>query len=606
MKRVFAASLLIVAVLPLLLRAQVSTPEITAAELTAHIKYLASDALEGRGSGDKGNELAAAYIAGLLKGYGIPPALPSGYYQPFDFVSSVKLGGANALAFEGTGVPGGKKAATADADFRPFGFTSNDTVHGALLFAGYGITAPDGSYDDYKAVDAKGKIVVVLRYSPEGNDPHGMLNQYSSFRNKARTARDKGAVALLVVTGPNDDPDDDLVKLSFDQAFANSGIPAVCVKRSVVAPFFAAKGWTLKALQDSMKSTKAPVVLDFPGVGASLTTEVVKVNATTSNVIGYLPGNDPALKEQVIVLGAHFDHLGYGGPGSGSLKPDTIAIHHGADDNASGTAGLLELAQAFASVKGSLKRGIVFTFFSGEELGTLGSGYYVNNPAVPLTSTVAMLNMDMIGRLSDRTLTVGGTGTSPVWEGLLARYNTDSTFVLKMTPDGYGPSDHAQFYGKDLPVLFFFTGTHNDYHKPSDTWNTINYPGEEQVVRYVYRIAKDLDGIAERPAFAKVQSAAPLGGGGDTRGFRVTLGVVPDYGATVEGMKIGGVRPGAPADKAGMKAGDVIVGMGGKKIMNIYDYMGVLGELKVGDSVEVEIQREGKLIKLTAQMTKRQ
>lgn len=605
MKRTLSTLLLFAALFPIPLRAQEQSPAITAGEIMTHVKYLSSDALEGRGSGDKGNQQAAAYIAGLLKAYGIPPALPSGYDQPFAFVAAVKLGGGNALAFEGPGIAGGRIAGAVNVDFRPFGFTSNESVHGALAFAGYGITAPDGSYDDYKGVDAKGKIVVVLRYSPEGTDPHGVLNQYSSFRNKARTARDKGAVALLVVTGPNDDPDDDLVKLTFDQAFANSGIPAACVKRAVVEPFVAAKGWSLKALQDTMKSTRTPVVFDFPGVTASLTTEVVKVNDTTANVIGYLPGNDPFLKNQVIVLGAHFDHLGYGGPGSGSLKPDTVAIHHGADDNASGTAGLLEVAQAFASVKGTLKRGIVFAFFSGEELGTLGSGYYVNNPPVPLTSTVAMLNMDMIGRLNNRALTVGGTGTSPMWDSLLTKENADSTFVLTRTPDGYGPSDHAQFYGKDLPVLFFFTGTHNDYHKPSDTWNTLNYAGEEQVVRYVYSIAKDVDGMSSRPLFVKVQSAAPAGGG-DTRGFRVTLGVVPDYGATVEGMKIGGVRPGAPADKAGMKAGDVIVKMGGKKIMNIYDYMGVLGELKAGDSVEVEVEREGKLVKMTAQMTKRQ
>jgi hypothetical protein len=604
MKRVFASLLILAAAFPLLLQAQVSTPAITAAELTEHITYLASDALEGRGSGSRGNEQAAAYIAGLLTQYGIPPALPSGYSQPFEFVSSVKLGTANALVFEGTGVPGGKKTAGADADFRPFGFTSNESVRGPVLFAGYGITAPDGSYDDYKGIDAKGKIVVVLRYSPEGTDPHGVLNQFSSFRNKARTARDKGAVALIVVTGPNDDPDDDLVKLSFDQAFANSGIPAVCVKRSVVEPFFTAKGWSLKSLQDTMKSTKTPVVFDFPGIAASLTTDVVKMHATTSNIIGYLPGNDPALKEQVIVLGAHFDHLGFGGPGSGSLKPDTTAIHHGADDNASGTAGLLELAQAYAARKGSLKRGVVFAFFSAEELGTLGSAHYVNNPPVPLASTVAMLNMDMVGRLNNRTLTVGGTGTSPMWDSLLTRYNTDSTFVLKTTPDGYGPSDHAQFYGKDLPVLFFFTGTHNEYHKPSDTWNTINYAGEEQVVRFVYNIAQAIDGMGERPLFVKVRSTAPAGGG-DTRGFRVTLGVVPDYGSTSEGMKIGGLRPGGPAEKAGMKAGDVIVKMGGKKIMNIYDYMGMLGELKPGDSVEVEVARDGSLMTFTAHMTKR-
>ena len=602
MKRSFSLSLLCALAFPILLRAQVSTPEITAAEISAHIKYLASDALEGRGSGSKGNEQAAAYIAGLLKEYGIPPASTAGYLQPFEFVSAVKLGASNALVLESGA---GKKEYAVDREFRPFGFTSNASVRGPVLFAGYGITAPDSSYDDYKELDVKGKVVLVLRYSPEGNDPHGLLNQYSSFRNKARTARDRGAVALIVVTGPNDDPDDDLVKLSFDQAFASSGIPAICMKRSVAEPLFAAKGWTLKALQDSMKLLKKPVGFEFAGLSASLTTEVVNVHATTSNIVGYLPGNHPALNDQVIVLGAHMDHLGYGGPGSGSLKPDTNAVHHGADDNASGTAGLLELAQAFAAEKSGLKRGIVFIFFSGEELGTLGSGYYVNNPLIPLAKTAAMVNMDMIGRLENKALTVYGTGTSPGWSALLARYNSDSTFVLKPVPDGYGPSDHAQFYGKDIPVLFFFTGTHNDYHKPSDTWDRINYPGEEKVVRYVYRIAKDIDGMADRPLFAKVQTSAPAGGG-DTRGFRVTLGIVPDYAEGSEGMKIGGLRPGGPAEKAGMKAGDVIVKMRGKKIMNIYDYMGMLGELKAGESVEVEVMREGKHVTLTAEMAKRQ
>jgi Zn-dependent M28 family amino/carboxypeptidase len=286
------------------------------------------------------------------------------------------------------------------------------------------------------------------------------------------------------------------------------------------------------------------------------------------------------------------------------LQPDTVAIHHGADDNASGTAGLLELAQAFASDPAPLKRGLVFAFFSGEELGTLGSSYYVNNPPVPLARTASMVNMDMIGRLDGKTLTVYGTGTSPEWNALLAKYNGDSTFTLKTVPDGFGPSDHAQFYGKDIPVLFFFTGNHSDYHRPSDTWDKINYAGEEQVVRYVYRIAGDIDGEAVRPPFTRTASSAPTEGA-DTRGFRTTLGIIPDYNGGGDGMKISVVRPGGPADKAGLKAGDIIVSMAGKKIVNIYDYMEMLGKLKGGDRVDLVVMRDGKPLNSTAEMAAR-
>jgi Zn-dependent M28 family amino/carboxypeptidase len=215
-----------------------------------------------------------------------------------------------------------------------------------------------------------------------------------------------------------------------------------------------------------------------------------------------------------------------------------------------------------------------------------------------------MVNMDMIGRLEGKTLTVYGTGTSPGWNALLAKYNADSAFTLKSVPDGFGPSDHAQFYGKDIPVLFFFTGNHNDYHRPSDTWDKINYAGEEQVVRYVYRLAGEIDKEASRPPFTRTASPAPSEGG-DTRGFRTTLSIIPDYNGGVEGMKISVVRPGGPADKAGLKAGDIIVSMAGKKIVNIYDYMELLGKLKGGDRVDLVVMRDGKALNCTAEMATR-
>jgi aminopeptidase YwaD len=581
---------------------QTTSPEITAGELQTHIKFLASDALEGRGSGTEGNRKAAEYIVNLLKSYGVKPAGDSaGYYQPFDFVSSVKLGAGNMLKIASG--KGTELVAAPDVDFRPLGFSSNSSVTAPLVFAGYGMMATDSSYSDFSGVDVSGKIIVALRYSPDGNNPHGALTPISSFRNKARFARERGAVGLILITGPNDDTDDDLVKLAFDQAFANSGIPVVSARRTFLEPLLASTGWTWKSIQDSIAARRKTVTIAFVGTEATLSTNVEKVYARTANIVGVLPGTNPALDTQYVVLGAHFDHLGMGGPGSGSLQPDTVAVHHGADDNGSGTAGLLELVQELASHRSSLQRSVVITFFSGEELGTPGSACYVNHPRFPLSQSIAMINMDMIGRLTNKKLTVYGTGTAPQWTPLLAKYNADSAFTIVPVPDGFGPSDHAQFYGKDMPVLFFFTGTHNDYHKPADTWDRINYPGEEQVVRYVDRIATDVIN-GEKPTFTRTASA-PASGGGDARGFKVTLGIVPDYGESAEGMKIGGTRPGGPAEKGGLKSGDVITRMAGKKIMNIYDYMGLLGELKPGDKVEVEVNRAGTTMKFTVDLEKR-
>ena len=585
--------------------AQDPVSSITADEIRSDIRYLASDELEGRLTGTRGNEKAASYIEEVMESAGLLPAGEDGsYLQKFEFVSAVKLGSDNAMEITAPGMKDGKKELEADVDFRPLGFSSNVTVSGELVFVGYGISAPDNKYDDYADVNVSGKLVVALRYSPDGADPHGELNRFSALRNKARTARDRGAIGLILVTGPADEADDEIIKLSFDHAFANSGIAAISMKRAVLEQILAPTGNTLKAIQDSIKASRKPMTFVVPGTTVNLTTDVEEITGTSANVAGYIEGSDPAEKDQVVVVGAHFDHLGYGGPGSGSLVPDTVAIHHGADDNASGTAGLLALVRAYGAHREDVKRTTLFLAFSGEELGTLGSAYYVNHPFFPLEKTVVMVNLDMIGRMENRTLTVYGTGTSPTWPKVLAKEDADSSLVLKEIADGYGPSDQAQFYAKDLPVLFFFTGTHNDYHKPSDEWEKINYPGELTVVRYVSKILNDIEGMPERPQFTKAASSAPMGGG-DARGFTVTLGIIPDYGEGKNGMKIGGIRPGGPAEKAGLKSGDVIVKMAGKKVMNIYDYMGILGELKAGDKVDVEVIRDAKALTVTAVMQKR-
>jgi hypothetical protein len=587
---------------------QTSTPEITSGELREHVRYLASDQLTGRGSGTEGNTEAALYIAKNLKLWGIKPAGVNGtFFQPFDFVSAVKLGEKNAVVITGPDVPGGLRKLIVDTDFRPFGFSISASVEGELVFAGYGVSAADKQYDDYEGLDVKDKIVVMLRYGPDGSAPSSEFQRYTALRNKARVAREKGAKALVMINGPADESEDNLYRLALDQGAGSSGIVAVSMKRDILEQLFLSSGWSLKVLQDSMRVTKKPNSFPLAGAQMKLDVEVTRVMSQTSNILGYLEGTDPARQGEAVILGAHMDHLGMGGPGSGSMTPDTTAIHNGADDNASGTAALLELAQYMSAQASKLNRTYIFAFFSAEELGTLGSAKYADEPMFPISSTIAMLNMDMVGRLQNRALTVGGTGTSPVWPALLNRHNADSTFVLSMNPDGFGPSDHAVFYGKDIPVLFFFTGTHDDYHKPTDDWDKINYDGQWKITRYVQAIVNDLDTMQTRPGFVRVQVASSSRGDqrGDTRGFSVTLGIVPDVAESSTGMKISGVRPNGPAEKAGLKAGDVILAMGGKKILNVYDYMGILGELKAGDEVEVEVSRDGKVLKVLAVMQKR-
>jgi Zn-dependent M28 family amino/carboxypeptidase len=328
------------------------------------------------------------------------------------------------------------------------------------------------------------------------------------------------------------------------------------------------------------------------------------------NVIGILPGHDPVLKNEAIVLGAHYDHLGHGG--SGSLAANSTEIHHGADDNASGTAAVIELARIFAGQK-SNKRTLVFIAFSGEEDGVFGSKYYVNNPVFPLDKTIAMINLDMVGRLQNEKLTIGGIGTAHEWKDLVNVQNTKGTnriisvgpngaeaenispsFTLFLNEDGFGPSDHSSFYGKNIPVLFFFTGTHLDYHKPSDTADKINYEGESKLVNYVAAIAKSVDENPTRPTYAVAKSSNT---GGRTT-FSVSLGTIPSYADSTDGMELDGVRDGSPAAKAGLKKGDKVIKLAGKDIKNVYDYTDALSGMKPDVEYEVVINRGAETLTL--------
>lgn len=324
-----------------------------------------------------------------------------------------------------------------------------------------------------------------------------------------------------------------------------------------------------------------------------------KVKTQGMNVIGIIRGNDPVLRDEAVVVGAHYDHLGYGGR---NALDSSKAIHYGADDNASGTAGILELAEYFASNKSSLKRSVLFMAFSGEEEGLFGSQHYTKEPLMSLEKTQAMINMDMVGRLNDSSiLIVEGIGTSPVWKDLINSFDESKPFKLRFKPDGVGPSDHSPFYRKGVPILFFFTGLHKDYHKATDTKEKINYEGQKLVLDLVRRTIEDVASRSDTIPYTIVPEDTTK----KVSAFKVYVGGVPDYGYDGEGLKISDVTPNSPAQKAGLKTDDIIIKFGETTIKNIYDYTGVLSKYKPDDVVELVIKRGGETVTLPLKLAAR-
>jgi aminopeptidase YwaD len=585
-----------------------SAAALSSERIRAHVEFLASDQLQGRGAGTPAADQAARYIEKEFRSYGLKPLTKAGYLQSFTFVARVELGPQNLFQ-----VKAGKSEQSykVGEDFMPLAFSSGEAATGEVVFAGYGISAPELQYDNYAGVDVKGKLVMILRGSPDGDNPHGKFAAFTQpgleIQNKTLKAREKGARGVIFVSEEKVFRHDRLSRLHHDLNFLDAGIPTVVISRVLANTILEERKsppvkseFTGADAVERAKQRTAPLALE--NLTVSFKTDVSKVNGKTANVVAVLPGSDPQLASEYIVIGAHYDHLGMGGPGSLAANPEG-QIHHGADDNASGTSALLELARVMTMKRDQLKRSVIFIAFSGEELGLLGSAAYVKNPPVPVTSIVAMLNMDMVGRLRNQSLFIGGMGTSPVWKPLVEKLNTSgSRFQLSYGQDGFGPSDHQSFYVKDIPVLFFFTNTHDDYHKPSDTADKINADGIRQVAEFVREIATDVANEAQRIAFTKVKSESKPTSGG----FRVYLGTIPNYSDQSDGMKLDGVRPGSPAERAGLKAGDLITRLGKTPVKNVYDYTYALGELRAGEEVEIAIRRDGREMTLKITPEKRQ
>ena len=569
------------------------SPKITSGEVTNHIKYLASDELAGRFPGTDGDKLTVEYIVNEFEEYGITPAGEDGYLQPFDYISEIKLGKDNSLS-----IGNGELIKGSGEEFTTLYLSANGTAQGNIVFVGYGINAPELNYNDYAGIDLKGKIALMLMYSPGYNNPHdNPFSKYERLRIKCAAAKEQGAAGIIVVKGP-ESGEDELVKLRMSGPGETMDIPVMNVKRSYVEYIFTnSKIMTLSEVQKNIDSLRTPMSFEFGGGMAQLKADLVRIKALTNNVIGKIEGKDPVLKNEYIVIGAHMDHLG-DGLKYGSLHDSHVAeIHNGADDNASGVAGILELAQYYSTKKKDLKRSIIFMTFSGEEAGLIGSGHFTKSELMKKYNVVSMINLDMVGRLTDNKLTIGGTGTSSIWQGLLDSLNKTYNFTAAYNKDGYGPSDHASFYGKDIPVLFFFTGLHKDYHKPSDDWQLINADGEAKVLNMVVGIVNYVNTLSAKPDFIKVTEEKKE----TNMGFRVTLGVIPDYSSTKEGLEITGVKSGGVAEKAGLQAGDVITKLGQYEIKNIYDYTDALTKFKPGEESEVTFVRgtETKTVKFT-------
>jgi hypothetical protein len=622
--------------------------------LNKDISYLASDDLEGRGVGTEGLDKAAQYVKEQFAAAGLDVTQVDGdAFQTFNMPNGAELGESNRVVLHG---PDGKQIMlTQKEQFTVCSFGGSGLVEAPLVFVGYGIDNPDIHIDEYANVDVKGKVVIIMRRMPRQDrddapfkSHHGSIPIDASLNTKVSRAFGHGAVGVLFVNEPHTgdskkqnadrqigEAKDKLVatveqwiEKEFAESFQHNLVRATerihelkdihaDLKTDSLMEFgYAGMGknddvsiahisadvcnqMLQKSLDTNLREIEAGIDGDLQSRSAelkgwtvTLETDINLVQSEVHNVIGVLEGEGP-LADETIVIGAHYDHVGYGG--SNSLSPDTKEVHNGADDNASGTVALIELARRFAKSDNPPPRRMVFIAFTAEELGLIGSAHYVKEPVFSLEKTVAMFNMDMVGRLNeDKNLTVFGTGTSSRWKSLVIKETEASGFKLSMQPEGFGPSDHSSFYGKQIPVLHFFTGTHADYHKPTDDVEKINLEGIGLVVSTMEPIIKQTLMTKERPDYVEIKQRANIG----RSGSRPYFGSIPDFASEGKGYGITGVSPESPADKGGLKAGDRIIKVGETAVNGLDDFDLALRRFSAGDEVDVVVLREEKEVNL--------
>ncbi len=514
--------------------------------LKSHIQFLASDRLEGRRTGTNGEKLAMEYISSQFKEIGLQPKGINGYYQAFEVNDGKKINEATQLIINTTKLELYK-------DFFPFPFSANIKMEALPSIALQEAEMP--WFFDLKETLNDNK-----------NNPH--FDLMDNIRKSAIKVKDKGASAVILYnTSAIDD------KLAFDPKDRSDAmaIPVLYVGKEAAAKYF--------------HDISATLDINF-------IVDIGEKKRTGNNVVGYIDNG----AANTIILGAHFDHLGYGEDGNSMIrKSDRPMIHNGADDNASGTAALIELARKLKS-SGAKNNNYLFVAFSGEELGLFGSKYFTDHPTVDLKKVDYMINMDMVGRLNDssKVVTVGGYGTSPSWGEYYSNsflHSKKEYLQFKYDSSGTGPSDHTSFYRKDIPVLFYFTGLHSDYHKPTDDADKVNYRGEVLIINHIQNLVESLNENGKL-AFTKTREMQTT----TSARFGVTLGIMPDYSFAGTGVRADGVSDGKAAEKAGLKEGDIIIQLGDKTIFSLENYMQTLGDFKKGDKVKLKFKRGDKTI----------
>ena len=549
-------------------------------KLYNHVEYLASNELEGRYPGTSGGLAAAEYIRYEFKRSNIDLMLNDGF-QDFDFISGVKLGENNLFTFN-------NDLFIVEKDFMPLSFGGKSSLNASIFVAGYGFEIDQDSlfWNDYAAYDISGKWVMIFRGSPSGNNPHDKYNDYTSLRKKALVAKDNSAAGVIFVTGEQFDLKDNLIKLSYEQSQQDIGIPIINITRDVADILLKSSEKTVSLLEKELNSNLSDFDSFFIDEFVNVTTDVYYEKKNTQNVVGIIHGQDNILKNEYIVIGAHYDHIGYGGNNSSSRRPYLNEVHNGADDNASGVSILIELVNSIKNI--NPKRSVVFVGFGAEEMGLLGSKYFVDSRIIPEDKIHIMINMDMVGRLNkNEVLSISGTKTAGVLEDVLNDVLNSSSLKHTFSASGYGPSDHSSFYVKDIPVLFFFTGAHTDYHTPYDDINTLNYKGMKKIEKFIFSLVKELDDI-EKLQFSKTEDKKES----RPSKFKVTLGIMPDYVfKDVKGLRVDIVIPDKPAYKGGLKDGDIIIRIDDKPVGDIYEYMHRLSELSPGQKAIVVVLR---------------
>ncbi|MDP1621438.1 MAG: M20/M25/M40 family metallo-hydrolase [Bacteroidales bacterium] len=585
MKRIFLSFLLLVFL---------TTPGfsqkgvISAQDLHEYVQFLASDSLKGRKPGTPEINVAANYILGHFKAAGLKPLGENGF-QWFEVVADVTLGEKNTLSFDGFN-------ADVTKDFIPLSFSSSAKVNAPVVFAGYGFDIDIDSlkWNDYKGVDVKGKWVIIFRADPDLDNADSKFIPYSDVRSKVLTAKDKGAAGVLLISPKGFEKEDKLMPLVVENNEVTAGIPILSVTRDLANKMLKRTGITIDSLDRAIIAIKTPQSF-YTGLTLNGNTDVIQRREKTANVMALLEGSDPVLKDEYLVIGGHYDHLGFGGPGTGSRMPDTNAVHNGADDNASGAAMVMALANRLAAEKGKIKRSIIFVTFSAEEIGLIGSKYFTTHPPVELKKIKTMFNFDMVGRFDKEknAISISGTGTSAEADSILKPLEANLSFAVTHAPDGFGPSDHAAFYSSDIPVFYLNTGVHLDYHTPFDDTEKLDFDAAKEIGDFATSIILAVDNLPKALTFKESGKKEQAGRSG--RRLKVTLGIMPDFAGTEKkGLRIDGVTKEGPADKGGMKKGDIITGINGMVVGNIYEYMARLQKLKHGMTVNVEVIREGK------------